>query len=110
MFLNVFRETVEINFSLKLDKCWNKWSLTITKTKLEVSKFYFFKNNVDLESLKTLFINLFTYLFLAVLVFVSVQGFLRLRRAGATLHHGERASHCRGLSRCGAQAPNTQAQ
>ena len=38
------------------------------------------------------------------------KGFLQLRRAGATLHRGARASHCRGLSRCGAQAPDAQAQ
>ena len=31
-------------------------------------------------------------------------------QAGATLHRGARASHCRGLSRCGAQAPDVQAQ
>ena len=38
------------------------------------------------------------------------QGFLQLRRAGATLHRGARASHYCGLSCCGAQAPDTQAQ
>ena len=37
------------------------------------------------------------------------EGFLQLRRAGATLR-GARASHCRGLFRCGAQAPDAQAQ
>ena len=37
-------------------------------------------------------------------------GFLQLRRVGATFHRGARASHCRGLSRCGAQAPDAQAQ
>ena len=37
-------------------------------------------------------------------------GFLQLRRVGATLHHGAQASHCRGLSCCGAQAPDAQAQ
>ena len=31
-------------------------------------------------------------------------------QAGATPHHGARASHHRGLSRCGAQAPDAQAQ
>ena len=31
-------------------------------------------------------------------------------QAGATPHHGARASHYRGLSRCGAQAPDAQAQ
>ena len=29
---------------------------------------------------------------------------------GATLHRGAQASHCRGLSYCGAQAPVAQAQ
>ena len=38
------------------------------------------------------------------------EGFLQLRQAGATLHRGARASHCRGLSCCGAQAPDAQAQ
>ena len=33
-----------------------------------------------------------------------------MRRAGATLHRGARASQCRGLSCCGAQAPDAQAQ
>ena len=34
------------------------------------------------------------------------EGPLQLRQAGATLHRGARASHCRGLSCCGAQAPD----
>ena len=38
------------------------------------------------------------------------QGFLQLWQAGATLHRGARASHYRGLSCCGAQAPDAQAQ
>ena len=33
-----------------------------------------------------------------------------MRQAGATLHRGARASHRRGLSCCGAQAPDAQAQ
>ena len=33
-----------------------------------------------------------------------------MRQAGATPHRGARASHCRGLSCCGAQAPDAQAQ
>ena len=51
------------------------------------------------------FIYLFIYLWLCW-VFVSVQG----RQVGATLHRGARASHYRGLSCCGAQAPDAQAQ
>ena len=38
------------------------------------------------------------------------EGFLQLRQAGATLHRDARASRYRGLSCCGAQAPDAQAQ
>ena len=38
------------------------------------------------------------------------EGFLQLRQAGATLHRGARASHYRGPSCRGAQAPDAQAQ
>ena len=38
------------------------------------------------------------------------EGFLQLWQAGATLHRGVWASHYRGLSCCGAQAPDVQAQ
>ena len=38
------------------------------------------------------------------------EGFLQLWQVGATLHRGARASHCRGLACCGAQAPDAQAQ
>ena len=38
------------------------------------------------------------------------EGPLQLRQAGATPHRGARAPHHRGLSRCGAQAPDAQAQ
>ena len=37
-------------------------------------------------------------------------GFLQLWQVGAALHRGARASHYRGLSCCGAQAPDAQAQ
>ena len=56
------------------------------------------------------------YLFIYLFIFGCVgssflcEGFLQVRRAGATLHRGARASHCRGLSCCGAQAPDVQAQ
>ena len=60
----------------------------------------------------TLFIYLFIYLFIFWLcwVFGSCEGFLQLRQVGATLHRGARAFHYRGPSRCGAQAPDAQAQ
>ena len=54
----------------------------------------------------------FHYLFIYGCVGSSFlcEGFLQLRQAGTTLHRGARASHYRGLSRCGAQAPDAQAQ
>ena len=60
------------------------------------------------------FFNKFIYLFMFIFGCVGSSflcgGFLQLRRAGATLHRGARASHRRGLSCCGAQAPDAQAQ
>ena len=38
------------------------------------------------------------------------EGFLQLRQVGTTPHRSARASHHRGLSCCGAQAPDAQAQ
>ena len=60
---------------------------------------------------------LFIYFWLCW-VFGSCEGFLQLRQAGATLHcsagtalhRGARAFLYRGPSRCGAQAPDAQAQ
>ena len=58
------------------------------------------------------FFNMFVCLFVYGCVGSSFlcEGFLQLWRAGATLHRSVRASHRHGLSRCGAQAPDTQAQ
>ena len=58
------------------------------------------------------FFKLFIYLFIYGCVGSSFlcEGFLQLRQVGATLHCGARASHYRGLSYCGAQAPDAQAQ
>ena len=54
----------------------------------------------------------FIYLFIYGCVGSSslCEGFLQLRQVGATLHRGARASHYRGLSCCGAQAADAQAQ
>ena len=69
----------------------------------------------------------FIYLFLAVLglrfcarassscrewepLFIAVRGPLTLHRGPLTLHRGAQASHYCGLSCCGAQAPDAQAQ
>ena len=55
---------------------------------------------------------LFIYLFIYGCVGSSFlrEGFLQLRQVGATLHRGAQASHYRGLSCCGAPAPDAQAQ
>ena len=59
---------------------------------------------------------LFIYLFIYLLIYGCVgssflcEGFLQLRQAVTTLHRGARASHYRGLSCCGAQASDAQAQ
>ena len=53
----------------------------------------------------------FIYLFIFGWVGSSLlrSGFLELRRAGATLCCGARASHCSGFSCCGARALGAQA-
>ena len=62
------------------------------------------------------FFNLLIYLLIYLYIYGCVgssflcERFLQLWQAGATLHHGARASHHRGLSCCGAQAPDAQAQ
>ena len=62
-----------------------------------------------------LFFFLIYYLFI-IFIFGCVgslflcEGFLQLRQVRATLHRGARASHYRGLSCCGAEAPVAQAQ
>ena len=58
-----------------------------------------------------IFIYLFLYLFFGCVGSLFLcEGFLQLRQAGVTLHCSARASHYRGLSFCGAQAPDAQAQ
>ena len=53
---------------------------------------------------KVFLIYKFIYLFLAALgLRCCVRAFLWLRRAGATLRCGARASHCGGFSCCGAR-------
>ena len=72
--------------------------LHLTLTRIVNKIFFFFKKII--------------YLFIYGCVGSSFlcKGFLQLRRAGATLHRGAWASHCCGLSCCGAQAPDAQAQ
>ena len=65
---------------------------------------------------RCIFFLIFIYYLFIMFIFGCVgssflcEGFLQLRRVGATLHRDARASHYRGLSCCGAQAPDAQAQ
>ena len=68
--------------------------------RLQPSLFFFFNK----------FIYLFIFIFGCVGSSFLFEGFLQLWRAGATLHRGARASHYRGLSCCGAQAPDARAK
>ena len=80
------------------------------------TSFFFFFLRGDNVFIAT-FIYLFIYFWLCW-VLGSREGSLQLRQAGATLHRGAgtalhrgaRASHHRSPSRCGAQAPDAQAQ
>ena len=74
-----------------------------------ISRRYFFQQILtNLFFLKNKFIYLF--IFGCVASSFLCEGFLQSWRAGATLHRSARASYCRGLSHCGAQAPDAQAQ
>ena len=58
-----------------------------------------------LQSFFFFFKHLFIYLFIGCAGSSLLHaGFLLMRRAGATLRCGARASHCGGFSCCGAQA------
>ena len=66
---------------------------------------------VKSSSIFFFFLIFFIYLSLAVLgLRFCARAFSSWRQAGATLHRGARASHYRGPSRCGAQAPDAHAQ
>ena len=69
--------------------------------------FYFF---YMWEVLGILIIFIYLFIFGCVRSSFLCEGFLQLWQAGATLHRGAWASHYRGLSCCGAQAPDAQAQ
>ena len=83
----------------------------------EFSFLYLVWTFLDFLLFYSYFIYLFIYFWLCW-VLGSREGFLQLRQAGATLHRGAgtalhrgaRASHHHGPSRCGAQAPDAQAQ
>ena len=76
----------------------------------EIKFFFFFKGTI-LRYVSTWFFFFKFYLFMAVLgLRFCARAFSSCGKRGATLHRGARASHHRGLSCCGAQAPDAQAQ
>ena len=118
-FKNIFYYALsqEIGYS---SLCYTVGPCCLSKNFLNIKKISPFQlcKNFSPDHLLTLFgfrsfffflINLF-FIFGCVGSSFLCEGFLQLRQAGATLHRGARASHCRGLSCCGAQAPDTQAQ
>ena len=56
------------------------------------------------------FLNFYLFIYGCVGSSFLCEGPLQLWQAGATLHRGAQASHYHGLSCCGAQAPDAQAQ
>ena len=85
------------------NECFLK-ALTFVNDQLKVS---------NITTFSFFFFLIFIYLFFIYGCVGSsflCEGFLQSRQAGATLHRGARASHYRGLSCCGAQAPDAQAQ
>ena len=77
-------------------------------------RFVFFVNCVFFKFIERMFcLSLLNFIYLFIYGCVGssflCEGFLQLWQAGATLHRCVRASHYRGLSCCGAQAPDAQA-
>ena len=77
---------------------------------MRIYKATFFKLINVIFLIAFIFIYLFLFYFWLCWVFVSARGLSLVVASGATLHRGVLASHCRGLSCCGAQAPDAQAQ
>ena len=86
------------------NKNWRKWLQIVRKRKDGAAK-------VDKQVIlyhKVLFIYLFIFSWVGSSFLC--KGSLQLWQVGATLHCGAWAFHCRGLSCCGARAPDAQAQ
>ena len=70
-------------------------------------------NEYEKNTLRIFFFKVIQFLFIYFRCVGSsslCEGFLQLRQVGATPHRGARAFHYCGLSCCGAQAPDAQAQ
>ena len=91
---------VSLAVNISLFSCFFFLILTLLLQFYLINLYFFF--------LKLIY--LYIFIFGCVGSLFLCKGFLQLRQAGATLHRGAWASHCCGLFRCGAQAPDAQAQ
>ena len=91
------------------------------KTKIWFAQSHTFRMWQCWASNQDLFFFFFNFFFIIIIYFILFiygcvgssflcEGFLQLWQAGATLHRGARVPHYRGLSCCGAQAPDARAQ
>ena len=99
IFLHIFSETPFSGASYFL------LNLLDSSTKLLISQ-----SLLSFLKKKKIYIYIYLFIYGCVESLFLCEGFLQLRQAGATVHHGAQASHYCGLSCCGAQAPDTQAQ
>ena len=89
---------------------------TQTLLNLLICEWGFFNCTFSFFFIANFFFFFSTFIFIYLFIFGCVgssflcEGFLQLWQAGVTLHRGARACHYRGLSCCGAQAPDAQAQ
>ena len=105
--LSICQKTYHASCQLWIINLKGSWGETVEKCFIfKVLSVIYFLSRVELCS-GVLFLFLkFIYLFIFGCVGSSLlcPGFLQLRRAGATLCCGTRASHCGGFSCCGARA------
>ena len=91
-------EFVEMCYVLNFCKCIGAVNESVVLSFL----FFFFRMLGVFLFCFVLFLFIYLFIFGCVGSSFLCEGFLQLRQAGATLHRGARASHCRGLSHCGA--------
>ena len=113
-FITIWMYLIPLNCTLKNGKLWEFPGCQVVRT----PHFHCWgrgQKNKKVNFMSCVFLN-FIYLFIYLFLFLAVLGLcfcaraFSMRQAGATLHRGARASHYRGLSCCGAQAPDAQAQ
>ena len=90
--------------------CSKKCSIFYLNSDRIYQQVFFFLIAILVHLAFCLFVLIFIFIFGCVGFSFLCVGFLQLWQAGSALHRGAWASHYRGLSCCGAQAPDAQAQ